>query len=251
MSSKKYEIITSIKATNRQLNRHPIYSVLDSIHRIKAFVVYYNFDTWDRTKLIESIQNRIELSSLAKTHKYHHELRRSLEETFLRPGELYPNYQPKQSFTSYLRAVLETDREFNFHLCYFLEAPNNSGSQQTEIKALVKFNSSVAKWGTISEIIAVLFLGHKKLDFQTFIEIVQFSNREAKECPSLLEYIEKLRQYWSSQSELVAFELLNYFCHDEAEQIRALQTGLKVLRLRKQLLDYALVKIRNIHRSDN
>lgn len=252
MSSKKQEIITSIIATNQQLNRHPIYSVLDSIHRIKAFVVYYNFDTWGRTKLIESIQKRIELSSLAKTHKHHHELRRSLEETFSnRPGELYPNCQPKQSFTSYLSAVLGTDREFNFYLCYFLEAPNNSAIRETEIKALVKFNSTIARYGTIPEVIAVLFLGHKKLDFQTFIEVVQFSNREAKECPSLLEYIEKLRQYWSSQSELVAFKLLNHFCYDEAEQIRALETGLKVLRLRKQLLDYALVKIRYIRRFDN
>ena len=247
MSSKKYEIITSIQATNQQLNCHPIYSVLDSIHRIKAFVVYYNFDTWDTIKLIESIQNRIELSSLAKTPEYHY-LGSLLEKTFLnRPGELYPNCQPNRSFTSYLRAVLETDLEFEFYLRYFFKVPNNSIIDQTEIKALVKFNSSVAKWGTISEIIAVLFLEHKKLDLQTFIEIVQFSNIKGKEWPSSLEYIEELRQYWSSQSELVAFELLNYFCQDEAEQIRALQTGLKALHLRKQLLDYALVKIRNIH----
>ena len=245
MSSKKSEIITSIKVTNQQLDRHRIYSVLDLRYRIKTFVVYHNLATWDRRKLIESIQNRIEPSSLVKTHEYYHELRKLLEETFL--GELYPNCQPKQSFTIYPRAVLETDRKVNFCLWYFFEAPNNSAVHRTEMKALVKFNLFVAKWGTISEIIAVIFLQYSKLDLQAFIEIVQFFNRKGRECPSSLEYIEKLRQCWSFQSELVAFELLDYFCQDEAEQIRALQTGLKALHLRKQLLDCALVTIRNIH----
>ena len=244
MSSKKSEIITSIKATNQQLDRHRIYSVLDSRHRIKPFVVYHNFDTWDRRKLIESIQNRIEPSSLVKTHDYHRELRKLLEETFL--GELYPNCQPKQSFTSYPCAVHQTDRKVNFCLWYFFEVSKNSAVHQTETKALVKFNLFIAKWGTISEIIAVIFLQYNKLDLQAFIEIVQFFNRR-KECPSSLEDIEKLRQCWSSRSELVAFELLNYFCQDEVELIRALQTGLKALHLRKQFLDCALVTIRNIH----
>ena len=250
MSNKKYKIITSIKAINQQLNCHPIYSVLDSIHKIKAFVVYCNFDIWDRTKLLESIQNKIESSLLAKTYGYDglHHLRISLEEThFNRSGQFYPNFQTNRSSTSYIRAVLETDLEFDINLWYFLKAPNDSAVHPTEIKALVKFNSSIAKWGTISEIIAVLFLGHKKLDFQTFIEIVRISNREGKECPSLLKDFDKLRQDWSCQLELVTFKLLNYFCQDEADLIRALQTGLKSLHLQKQFLDYVLVKIRNIN----
>lgn len=69
---------------------------------------------------------------------------------------------------------------------------------------------------------------------------------EGKECPFLLEYTEKLRQNQSIQSKLLAFKLLNYFCQDEAEQIRALQAGLKALYLRKQLWNNAFVEIRKL-----
>ena len=250
MSDKKHEIINSIEAINQQLDRHPIYSVLDSIPRIKAFVVYHSFDTRHRGKLIESIQNKIEPSSLPKSHRYHHELKRLIEETFFnRPDKLYPNCQSNRNFVSYLRTVSETDLEFDFYLWYFLEAPNNLTARETEIKALVKFNSTIARYGTIPEMIAVLFFGQKKLDLRIFIEIVRFLDKEGKECLFLPEYIENLRQNQSSQSELLAFRLINYFCQHEAEEVRALQTGLKMLRLRKQLWDRALSEIRNIDNS--
>jgi hypothetical protein len=245
--SEKYKIIANIKTTNQQLDCHPICNILNSNSRIQAFVLYHIFDAWDTNKLVRPLQNKISIASLKKSNKYHYELKRLLEETILNcPAELYPYGQPNRDFADYLHAVAEVCIDSDFYLWYFLEAPNNLDELKPGIKALVEFNSSVANWGTISEMIAVLLLGKKQLYLRVFTKIVQVFTSQVKECPFLLEYTKKLRQNQDFQSELLAFQLLNYFCQDEAEQIRALQTGLKALHFRKQLWNYALVEIRKL-----
>lgn len=246
--SEKYRIIANIKATNQELGCHPISTILTSSSRIEAFILYHIFDAWDTNKLIRPLQNKISIALLEKPYKCHHELKRLLEKTILNcPAELYPFGQPNKDFANYLHAVAEICLDSNFYLWCFLEAANDLDELKPEIKALVEFNSSIANWGTISEMIAVLLLREKQLDLRMFTKIIRVLSSEGKECPLLLEYTEKLRQR-DIQSELLAFKLLNYFCQDEAEQIRALQTGLKALYLRKQLWNYALVKIRKIER---
>lgn len=247
--SEKYRIIADIKATNQELDCHPICTILTSSSGIKVFVLYHIFDAWDTNKLVRPLQNKLNVALLEKPYKYYHELKKLLEKTILNsPAELYPYGQPNRDFANYLHAVAEICIDSDFYLWYFLEAPNNLDELKPGIKALVEFNSSVANWGTISEMIAVLLLRNKQFDLQVFTKIVQVLTSEGKECPFLLEYTEKLLQNQVIQSDLPAFKLLNYFCQDEAEQIRALQTGLKALYLRKQLWNYALIEIRKLKR---
>ena len=245
--SEKYRIIADIKATNQQLDCHPICSMLNSHSRIKAFISYHIFDAWDTNKLVFPLQNKISADSRANYYKYHGELNKLLEENiFNRSGELYFGDESNQDFVNYLYAIAEAGIDSDACLRYFLEAPNHLNELKPGIKALIEFNSSVANWGTISEMIAVLFLGKKELDLRLFLKIIEASAKNAEECPFLLKYVEKLHQNQSFRFELLTFKLLNYFCQDEAEQIRALQTGLKALYLRKQLWNYALVEIRKI-----
>jgi hypothetical protein len=232
--SEKYKIIAKIKTINQQLDCHPICNILSSNSRIQVFVSYHIFDAWDINKLVLPLQSKISIASLKKSNKYHYELKRLLEETILnRPTELYPYGKPNRDFANYLHAVAEVCIDSDSYLWYFLKAPNNLDELKPGIKALAEFNSSVANWGTISEMIAVLLLGKKQLDLRAFTKIVEVFTSEARECPFLVEYTEKLRLNQGIQSELLALKLLNYFCQDEAEQIRALQTGLKALYLRK------------------
>lgn len=245
--SEKYRIIANINATNQELNCHQICSVLTSSSRIKAFFLYHIFDAWDTNKLLLPLQNKISVASLGKSYKYHHKLKRLLEETILNcPAELYLHDRPNKDFADYLHAVAEIGIDSDFYLRYFLEALNNVDELRLEIKAVIEFNSSVANWGTISEMIAVLLLRKKQFDLRMFIKIVRVLTSEGKECPFLLEYTEKLRQNQSVRSELLTPKLLNYFCQDEVEQIRALQIGLKALHLRKQLWNCALIEIRKL-----
>ncbi len=247
--SEKYRIIADIKATNQELDCHPICTILTSRSRIKVFVFYHIFDVWDTNKLVQPLQNKINVALLKKPYKYHHELKKILEETILNcPAELYPYGQPNKDFANYLHAVAEICIDSDFYLWYFLEASNHLNKLKPEIKALIQFNSSIANWGTISEMIAVLLLRKKQFDLRVVTKIVRVLTSEGKKCPFLLKYTEKLRQNQGTQSELLVFKLLNYFCRDEAEQIRALQTGLKALYLRKQLWNYALVEIRKLER---
>ena len=245
--NEKYRIIANIKATKQQLYSHPVCTVLTSKSRIKAFILYHIFEAWDTNKLVQALQNKISPASLEKSHKCHHDLKILLKKTiFNRQEELYSYGQFNKDFINYLGAISEIGIDSNFYLWYFLEAPKNSEVLKPGIKALVEFNSSVANWGIRSQMIAVLLLGTEQLDLRVFSKIVRVLKSEGKECPFLTEYIEKLSHNQSFQSELLAFKLLNYFCQDEAEQIRALQIGLKALRLRKQLWDYALVEIRKL-----
>lgn len=247
--SEKYRIIANIKATNQELDCHLIRTILTSNSRIKAFVSYHIFDVWDTNKLVRPLQNKISMALLEKPYKYHHELKKLLDETILNcPAELYPYGQPSKDFANYLDAVAEVCTDPDSYLWYFLEASNNLDKLKPEIKVLVEFNLSVANWGTISEMIAVLLLRKKQFDLRVFTKIVRVLTSEGKDCPFLLEYTQKLRQERDIQSELLAFKLLNYFCQDEAEQIRALKTGLKALHLRKQLWNHALVKIGKLER---
>lgn len=245
--SEKYKIIANIKATNQQLDCHPICSILTSNSRIRAFFSYHIFDAWDTNKLVRPLQNKISLTMLKKPYKYHQKLKRLLEETiFNLPAELYPYGQPNRDFANYLYAVAEIGIDSDFYPWYFLEALDNLNELKPGIKALVEFNSSVANWGTISEMIAVLFIGKKQFDLQVFNKIIEFLNSKAKKSSFMLEYTDKLRHNQNVRSQLLTFELLNCFCQDEAEQIRALQTGLKALHLRKQLWNNAFVEIRKL-----
>lgn len=264
--SEKYRIIANIKGINQQLDCHPICSVLTSSSRIKALILYHIFDAWDTNKLIRPLQNKIDVASFEKSSRYHHELKKLLEETILnRPAGLYPYGEQypfvvssrrfgnlrlpskhNEDFANYLHAIAEVDIDLDFYLRYFLKAQNNLDKLKPGIKTLVQFNSSVALRGTRSQMIAVLLLGKKQLDLRVFKKIVLVLTQQGKECPLLLAYIEKLRQNQSFQSQLPVFKLLNYFCQDEAEQIRALQTGLKALYFRKQLWNYALAEIRKL-----
>jgi len=143
-----------------------------SSSRIKAFVLYHIFDAWDTSKLVRSLQKKINVIPLKQPYKYHHELKRLLEETILnRPAELCPDGQPNRDFANYLQALTEVGIDSNFYLRYFLEAPNNLDKLKPGIKALIEFNSSVANWGTRSEMIAVLLLGKKQLDLRSFMMI--------------------------------------------------------------------------------
>ena len=245
--SEKYTIIANLKATSQQLDSHPIYTVLSSHYRIKAFILYHIFDAWDTNKLVLPLQKKINLALLDKFSNCHPELKTLLEQTiFNRPRELCDRGKLDRDFANYLRAIAEIGLDSDWCLQYFLEAPNNLAVLKPEIKALVEFNSSLANWGTISEMIAVLLLEREQLALRVFTKIVRVLKMEAKECPFLIEYTKKLERKQSDSSQLLAFKLLNYFCQDEAEQIRALQTGLKALHLRKQLWNYALVEIRKL-----
>ena len=247
--SEKYRIIANIKATNQELDCHPVCTILTSRSTIKTFALYHIFDAWDTNKLVRPLQNKINVALLEKPYKYHHELKRLLEETILNcPAELYPYGQPNRDFANYIHALAEVGIDPDSYLWYFLEAANDLDKLKPEIKALVEFNSSVANWGTISEMIAVLLLRKKQFDLRVFTKIVRVLTSEGKQYPFLLEYSEKLRRERDIQSEMLAFKLLNYFCQDEAEQIRALETGLEALDLRKQLWNHALVEIGELER---
>jgi hypothetical protein len=77
--SEKYKIIANIKATNQQLDCHPICSILTTKSRIEAYILYHIFDAWDTNKLLLPLQSKIRIASLKKSNKYHYELKRLLK----------------------------------------------------------------------------------------------------------------------------------------------------------------------------
>lgn len=244
-----HQLIADIKTINLQLDCHPIYNEITTINRIECFISYHIFGVWDFYKILKSLQNKLSVDLLNKSQQYPQALKQLLDKAvFALPSELYPYGQPNEDFNRYLRAVAEIDIDPDCYLWYFLEAPTNLDLLKPGIKELVEFNSKIARSGTIAEQLAVWLFGREKLDSQVFTSIIKVIQQADRECPTLIDYRDRLRQNDRDRDRLrlTTFQLLDYCCQDRSEKVRALQAGLEALRLREQLGNYALAEITKI-----
>ncbi|MDJ0568388.1 MAG: DUF3050 domain-containing protein [Pleurocapsa sp. MO_192.B19] len=245
-NSKSQKLTTQIKVKIQQLSHHEIYSQLTSTDRIKCFISYHIFAVWDFDKLLRSLQNKITIALRRQFSECPSEINRLIKEiVFTEESDLYPNGQPNEDFTIYLRAIAELKIDPDC-LWYFLESQANFDFLKPGIKELVEFNFLMARLGSMAEITATFFFGREKLTSQLFTSIIKVLQQKGKECPILISYTEKLLQENSPESEILALKLLNYLSQDENEKIRALQAGLEALNLREKLWNYALADIAEI-----
>lgn len=247
--SLSHQLIADIKTKNLQIEHHPVYDELTTLNRIECFILYHIFGVWDFNKILKSLQTKLSVDLQDKPQQYSEALKQLLDEVvFALPGELYPYGQPSKDFDCYLRASAEINIDPDCYLWYFLEAANNLDSLKPGIKELVQFNLDTARSGTISEQLAVWLFGREKLNSQVFTSIAKVIQQENQKCPILIIYRDKLRQstFDRDRLTLTAFKLIDLYCQNRDERVRALEAGLEALHLREQLWNYALAEIRKI-----
>lgn len=246
--SKTHRLITQIEAKIQRSSHHLVYSKLTSMKKIQCFVSYHIFAVWDSIKLLKSLQNKMSIALTKEYSAYPSELKRLINKiVFAQTSDLYPYGQPNDNFAIYLRAIAEMEINPDYFLWDFLEAPDNLDSLKPGIKELVEFNLAIVRTGTTAEIMAAFFCGREKLNSTLFTSGIEILKREGKECSILANYLARLLLENNFQSELISLELINYICQDEAESVRALQTGLEALNLKQQLWNYAMTEIIEIN----
>ncbi|VEP14271.1 conserved hypothetical protein [Hyella patelloides LEGE 07179] len=244
--SKSNKLTIDIKAKIHKLSEHPVYSELTSIAKIECFISYHIFVYWDFMKLLKSLQNKLILALQGQFIECNDNNKKLINEIILsRESELYSYGELNEDFAIYLHSMAEIGVDPYF-LWSFLKSEDNLHLLKPGIKELVAFNLKIVQLATIEETAATFFFGQEQLTFSVLLAIIKVLKQENKECSSLISYADKTIQKNSSNSEIIAFKILDYLCQNEISKVRALKAGLKAINYKKKLWDYALAEMTEI-----
>jgi Protein of unknown function (DUF3050). len=103
----KKEIVT----IQNQLNKHPLYTTLNSIENITYFMTHHMFCVWDFMNLLKTLQIQFTCVSLPWRPNQHTHISRLINEIVLEEESDQIDGKATSRFSYYIQALLSLDHE--------------------------------------------------------------------------------------------------------------------------------------------
>jgi hypothetical protein len=232
---------------HQKLIVHPVYTQLNDLKSIQAFMECHIFAVWDFMSLLKALQNKLTCTSVPwRPSSYSSDVVRMVNEIVLgEESDIDQHGNPCSHFELYIRAMEEVGADTSA-INSFLEGLNTT-KLPPEVKSFVEHNIDVAINGRVEEIAASFFYGREKLLPDVFEQILKTLKNNGVDCPTLTYYFERHIEVDGDSHGPLAEKCLDQICGtNQSKTLRAHYAGIQALRHRERLWDATLLKIRNL-----
>ncbi|MCR9203763.1 MAG: DUF3050 domain-containing protein [Halobacteriovoraceae bacterium] len=220
------------------LVKHPVYSSLQNVESLRAFMECHIFAVWDFMSLLKSLQTKVTCTSIPwKPSPYSAEVVRMVNEIVLgEESDVDQHGNPCSHFDLYIKAMEEVGAN-TAPIKRFIETGNLNDLPEA-VKPFVESNLDIALNGRAEEVAASFFFGREKLLPDLFEKILAVLKSEKLECPTLIYYFERHIEVDGESHGPLAMKCLEEICGDcNAKKLRADYAGIQALRQRERLWD--------------
>ena len=191
------QIVAPLRET---LLKHPIYTQVDSLDRLREFMRIHVFAVWDFMSLVKRLQSEVTCQRLPWLPPARSQVARFANEVVLgEESDLGPDGKPASHFELYLRAMDEIGAETN-EVRAFIARIDQGESWEAALKKLnapaaitdfVRETLHCAIHGPLVEVAAYFFFGREDVIPEMFKKLLALWSGGAAEVPHFAFYLER------------------------------------------------------------
>ena len=196
-----FEQLRELTAPLRQaLLKHPIYTQVDSLKRLREFMRLHVFAVWDFMSLVKRLQSEVTVQHLPWTPPARSNVARFTNEVVLgEESDLGPDGKPISHFDLYLRAMDEVGAKTT-EIKAFIAKVEHREAWETTLKELnapavvTEFVSETlrcALYGSVVEVASYFFFGREDVIPEMFKKLLALWSGGAAEVPHFAFYLER------------------------------------------------------------
>ena len=190
----------SVAPLRETLLKHPIYTQVDSLDRLREFMRIHVFAVWDFMSLVKRLQSEVTCHQLPWLPPAGRQVARFANEVVLgEESDLGPDGNPASHFELYLRAMDEVGAE-TAEVRTFIARIEQGDSWETALKELgvpagiIDFVSETLRcaiYGSVVEVASYFFFGREDVIPEMFKKLLALWSGGAAEVPHFAFYLER------------------------------------------------------------
>lgn len=223
------DYLTKTLAPYREaLLTHPLYSKLNTIEAIQAFMTYHAFAVWDFMSLVKALQQKLTCTTLPWVPVGSASTRRLINEiVWGEESDIDASGTPASHYELYLKAMEEIGADTTPITSLvstiqrgtpWQEAIDNADLPE-EIKAFVRFSLTTAIAAPAHIVGGVFTYGREDLIPDLFIAIVRgLANQHKGSVDTLLYYLERHIELDGDEHGPMALQMMDELCENSAKK---------------------------------
>lgn len=223
------DYLTKTLAPYREaLLTHPLYSKLNTIEAIQAFMTYHAFAVWDFMSLVKALQQKLTCTTLPWVPVGSASTRRLINEiVWGEESDIDASGTPASHYELYLKAMEEIGADTTPITSLvstiqkgtpWQEAIDNTNIPK-EIKAFVRFSLTTATAAPAHVVGGVFTYGREDLIPDLFIAIVRgLANQHKGSVDTLLYYLERHIELDGDEHGPMALQMMDELCENSAKK---------------------------------
>lgn len=241
------------------LLKHPIYTRVDSLERLREFMRIHVFAVWDFMSLVKRLQSEVTVQRLPWTPPALSKVARFTNEVVLgEESDLGPDGRPVSHFDLYLGAMDEVGAKTT-EIKAFIAEVERGQAWETALKELnapavvTQFVSETlrcALYGSVVEVASYFFFGREDVIPEMFKKLLALWSGGAAEVPHFAFYLERHIELDGESHGPWAREMLMALAgEDEAKWLEAGRAAQRALTSRIRLWDGVVAHLKSNDRS--
>jgi hypothetical protein len=237
------------------LLKHPIYTDVDSLDRLREFMQIHVFAVWDFMSLVKRLQSEVTCDQLPWLPPARRQVARFANEVVLgEESDLGPDGKPSSHFELYLRAMDEVGAE-TAEVRTFITRIDQGESWETALKELkvpggitdfVSETLRCAIHGSVVGVAAYFFFGREDVIPEMFKKLLALWGEGAVEVPHFAFYLERHIELDGESHGPWAQEMLMALAgQDEKRWMEATHAARRAITSRIRLWDSVVAHLRN------
>lgn len=245
----------AIEPLQEQLYAHQLYAQMQSLNDVQIFTQHHIFAVWDFMSLLKTLQARLTCTQVPWQPSESPSLRRFINEIVLEEeSDIDQNGQPISHFELYYQAMQEINADTH-KIEQFMGLIVKSKSVKESlaaidlpesVQAFVNNTFSIIESGDLAQIAGAFTFGREDLIPGMFTALLKDLNQHHQgQLSTLLYYLERHIDLDGGQHGVLAMQLLEEICGDDAQKWAACQTAaVKSLEQRIALWDGVLAEMK-------
>jgi hypothetical protein len=255
-----FEQLRKLTAPLRQtLLRHPIYTQVDSLERLREFMRIHVFAVWDFMSLVKRLQSEVTVQHLPWTPPARSNVARFTNEVVLgEESDLGPDGKPVSHFELYLRAMDEVGANPS-EIKAFIANVEQGATWETALGELnapavitdfVSETLHCALYGSVVEVASYFFFGREDVIPEMFKKLLALWSGGAAEVPHFAFYLERHIELDGESHGPWAREMLMVLAgEDQAKWLEAGKAAQRALTSRIRLWDGVVAHLKTNDRN--
>jgi hypothetical protein len=251
-----FEELRRVVAPLREaLLKHPIYTRVDSLDRLREFMQVHVFAVWDFMSLVKRLQREVTCNQLPWLPPARRQIARFANEVVLgEESDMGPDGKPSSHFELYLDAMEEIGAR-TAEIKAFIERIEQGESWETSLNALevptgiadfVNETLHCALYGSVVEVASYFFFGREDVIPEMFKKLLALWSGGAAAVPNFAFYLERhIELDGESHGPWAQEMLMSLAGQDEDQWMVATDAARRAITSRIRLWDNVVAHLRN------